>query len=220
MRRSCRVTAEKAGTAPPGDPLESRRALETFSGSAALISRKGRDLYGRTLARVQVEVVDLSCAQLAGGHAIYRSDWDQFGLVGTDCGITRPPQAVRASPSTPRGHKSRSAPRAAGTGWSYCNCADARRAGAAPLRRGAGLWDSYGWRWWWHRLRANQEIASTTTNAGRRAASRGLCKLPKHCRLARRQGPCEWCSSCARLERRACASQREAGEPCQAKHRM
>lgn len=120
----------------PGDPLESKRALEALSRGAALISRQGRDLYGRTLARVQVNGVDLSCAQLAGGHAIYRLDWDQFGSVGADCGVTKPPQAVRTSPRIARATKGRSAPGAAVTGWSYRNCAEARRAGAAPLRRG------------------------------------------------------------------------------------
>ncbi|WP_311768371.1 thermonuclease family protein [Sphingomonas kyeonggiensis] len=118
----------------PGDPLESKRALEVLSRGPASIDRQGRDVYGRTLARVQVNGVDLSCAQLAGGHAIYRADWDQFGLVGTDCGVAKPPQAVSASPSARRARPV-SAPKAV-TGWSYRNCAEARRAGAAPLHRG------------------------------------------------------------------------------------
>lgn len=120
----------------PGDPLESKRALEALSRGTALISRQGRDQYDRTLARVQVDGVDLSCAQLAGGHAIYRTDWDQFGLVGTDCGVAAPFEAVRTSPLTQRARNDRSASNAGVTGWSFRNCAEARRAGAAPLLRG------------------------------------------------------------------------------------
>jgi len=120
----------------PGDPLASRLALEALSRGTAVIDRQGRDHYDRTLARVRVNGVDLSCAQLAGGHAIYRSDWDQFGSVSKDCNVAKPREAVRASLRTPRGHVVRSAPKAAVTDWSYHNCAEARRAGAAPLHRG------------------------------------------------------------------------------------
>src|SRR4051812_28506572 len=56
----------------PGDPLESKRSLEVLTRGTAVISREGRDQYDRTLARVRVDGVDLSCAQLAAGHAIYR----------------------------------------------------------------------------------------------------------------------------------------------------
>lgn len=121
----------------PGDPLDSRRALEVLSRGTVVIDRQGRDRYDRTLARVMVDGVDLSCAQLAGGHAIYRSDWDQFGLVDKDCNVAKPRDAVRASTGTTRAHRVDSAPKAAVTGWSYRNCAEARRASAAPLHRGA-----------------------------------------------------------------------------------
>ena len=120
----------------PGDSLESKRALEALSRGTALIDRQGRDRYDRTLARVRVDGVDLSCAQIAGGHAIYRSDWDQFGLVGTDCGVAKSAETIRTLPRTARASSVRSASKAAVTGWSYRNCAEARRAGAAPLRRG------------------------------------------------------------------------------------
>ncbi|WP_322740305.1 thermonuclease family protein [Sphingomonas sp. M1-B02] len=120
----------------PGDPIASKLALDALSRGAVVIERDGRDVYGRTLARVRVNGVDLSCAQLAGGHAIYRPDWDQFGLVGKDCGVAKPNDAVLASPRPTSGRKARPASKAAVTGWSYRNCAEARRAGAAPLRRG------------------------------------------------------------------------------------
>lgn len=120
----------------PGDPVESKRALDTLSRGTALISRQGRDLYGRTLARVQVNGVDLSCAQLAGGRAIYRADWDQFGSVGTDCSVLESREAERNAPRRQRAQTDRSASNARSVSWSYRNCAEARRAGAAPLLRG------------------------------------------------------------------------------------
>lgn len=74
----------------PGDPMASRAALAAASRGTAEIDRQGRDRYNRVLARVRVNGVDLSCAQLAGGHAIYRSDWDLLGEIGTECGIAIP----------------------------------------------------------------------------------------------------------------------------------
>lgn len=123
---------EEGRSCAPGDPLASKRSLETLSRGAAVIDRQGRDKYDRTLARVQVDGVDLSCAQLSAGHAIYRSDWDQFGLVGVDCGVSQ----SRGSPNIKGPRNRGGAASSITTGWSYRNCAEARRAGAAPLRRG------------------------------------------------------------------------------------
>lgn len=118
-----------------GDPVASKNALQAASLGSPEISRQGRDRYGRTLVRVKVNGVDLSCAQLATGHAIYRSDWDQFGLVGEDCNVAK--RRVSVAKSRPvRAVSRRAAPVNENGGWSYRNSGEARRAGAAPLRRG------------------------------------------------------------------------------------
>ncbi|MHA6724304.1 thermonuclease family protein [Sphingomonas sp. RS2018] len=120
----------------PGDPLASKRALEAVSRGIAVIDRQGRDIYDRTLARIRVNGVDLSCAQLASAHAIYRSDWDQFGLVRADCGIKQPAETAPPSPRVAAARKRPLPAETTGAGWSYRNCGEARRAGAAPLYRG------------------------------------------------------------------------------------
>ena len=102
----------------------------------AEIDRQGYDLYNRTLARVRVNGVNLSCAQLAGGHAIYRSDWDLLGEIGIECRATKQLTSVPASPRRMSSRAARPASSATGAGWSYRNCGEARRAGATPLRRG------------------------------------------------------------------------------------
>lgn len=116
----------------PGDSLASKASLQSLSNGTASIERVGRDLYDRTLARVRVNGVDLSCAQITGGHAIYRADWDQFALVGTDCGGVR----VTAPSPAPTNRRAGNTRSDAAAGWSYRNCREARLAGAAPLRRG------------------------------------------------------------------------------------
>ncbi len=118
----------------PGDPLASKAALEQAAQGTATIERVGQDLYSRTLARVRVNGVDLSCAQLAKGYAIYRADWDQFALVGSECAAIASP--VHKPSAQPAGRVFRKpAASTPATGWSYRNCSEARRAGAAPLRR-------------------------------------------------------------------------------------
>ncbi|WP_082443405.1 thermonuclease family protein [Sphingomonas sp. Leaf16] len=68
----------------PGDPVASKNALSERAKGPATIERIGRDHYDRTLARVRVNGIDLSCAQIQSGHAIYRPDWDQFAFIATD----------------------------------------------------------------------------------------------------------------------------------------
>lgn len=120
----------------PGDPVASKNALAERAKGPATIERIGRDHYDRTLARVRVNGIDLSCAQIQSGHAIYRPDWDQFAFIATDC-----PSATAAARKTVGriitrpANRLPSAPNQA-SGWSYRNCGEARRAGAAPLRRG------------------------------------------------------------------------------------
>lgn len=121
----------------PGDPFASKKALESAVRGPAMIERQGQDTYGRTLARVRVGGGDLSCKQIKNGHALYKPAWDQFQLVGTGCGL----QSQAAPPSkTTRLDRRRTSsdptPRVS-YAWSYRNCAEARRAGATPLRRGS-----------------------------------------------------------------------------------
>lgn len=52
-----------------GDPYASKAALAAMLNGRATIARQGRDRYGRTLARVRVNGIDLSDAQLAAGMA-------------------------------------------------------------------------------------------------------------------------------------------------------
>ncbi|WP_230770222.1 thermonuclease family protein [Sphingomonas sp. Leaf4] len=120
----------------PGDPFAAKAALQVAAKGDATVERIGKDVYSRTLARVRVNGIDLSCSQMAGGHAIYKPDWDQFQLVATGCDLASEARPMRQpSPRTRSGPAARSTP-SVSTGWSYRNCAEARRAGAAPLRRG------------------------------------------------------------------------------------
>lgn len=116
--------------------MASKAALAAASHGTVEIDRQGRDRYDRTLARVWVNGIDLSCAQISGGYAVYRSDWDLLGEIGAECGVAKPP---KNAPNLPRRTSFRAAHPASTmteAGWSYRNCGEARRAGAAPLRRG------------------------------------------------------------------------------------
>lgn len=69
-----------------GDPFAAKRSLEhLIAGRELTIQRAGQDRYRRTLATVQADGEDLSCRQLGRGHAIYRADWDDGGLVAATC---------------------------------------------------------------------------------------------------------------------------------------
>jgi endonuclease YncB( thermonuclease family) len=69
-----------------GDGQASRRALELLVEGAELrLVRLGRDRYGRTIAAIYADGINVACQMLARGHAIYRRDWDNRGLVERDC---------------------------------------------------------------------------------------------------------------------------------------
>lgn len=60
-----------------GDPFASKAALAAaIARGPATIERRGRDRYGRTLARVRVNGVDLSAAQVRSGMAARVSRWE------------------------------------------------------------------------------------------------------------------------------------------------
>lgn len=71
---------------PPGDPIASTQSLRAFiAGKRLTIRRLGRDRYGRTLAAVYADGVNIACHQLRTGHAEYRERWDDKGLIRKDC---------------------------------------------------------------------------------------------------------------------------------------
>lgn len=89
MAGHCRVGRECV----PGDPVASTRALaQAMLGRRLAIRRIGEDRYGRTLGVVYAGTVNLSCAQLEAGAAIYVRRWDDGGAVRAEC-----PGAVRAA---------------------------------------------------------------------------------------------------------------------------
>lgn len=70
-----------------GDGQAARRALVRLIGGRELqLRRLGRDRYGRTIAAVYADGRNVACALLSGGHAAYRRDWDNRGVVGRECG--------------------------------------------------------------------------------------------------------------------------------------
>jgi len=80
--RACR----QGRTSVPGDGQASKHALEaTMDGADLAIVRLGHDRYGRTLAVVYADGVNLACAQLAAGQAFYIERWDDDRLVAQDC---------------------------------------------------------------------------------------------------------------------------------------
>lgn len=69
-----------------GDPAASTQSIEAaMEKGPKRIIRMGTDRYGRTLALVKVGEVDLSCHQLAGGHAVYVARWDTRKAVARTC---------------------------------------------------------------------------------------------------------------------------------------
>lgn len=69
----------------PGDPYASTASLAAALTGPLTIERVGEDRYGRTLALVAGAGRDLSCWQLAGGHAIYKAAWDNGHRVARTC---------------------------------------------------------------------------------------------------------------------------------------
>ncbi|KLI63164.1 thermonuclease family protein [Aurantiacibacter marinus] len=69
-----------------GDGRASTRALESLMADADLsIIRLGRDRYGRTLAVVYADGINIACAQMAAHQAYYIERWDNQRLVAADC---------------------------------------------------------------------------------------------------------------------------------------
>jgi len=76
--RACPKTRNCA----PGDGRASKRSLEgLIAGKQLNIERVGKDRYGRTLAIVHAGKLNLSCAQVSAGQAIYVARWDRAGRI-------------------------------------------------------------------------------------------------------------------------------------------
>lgn len=72
----------------PGDPFASKSNLKALVDGKAVTWRSlGRDHYGRTIAEPKAGGVDLSCAQLAGGFAIYKPKWDNRHTAAKACKV-------------------------------------------------------------------------------------------------------------------------------------
>ena len=66
-----------------GDARASTAALKKLvHGKRVRLERTGTDRYGRTLAIAYVGPVNLSCAMVQSGHAVYVKKWDHRGVVG------------------------------------------------------------------------------------------------------------------------------------------
>jgi micrococcal nuclease len=71
----------------PGDPFAAKANLaRLIAGKVVTWQDLGRDRYGRTIAQAKVGDVDLQCAQLAGGYAIYVRKWDNLKTTARTCG--------------------------------------------------------------------------------------------------------------------------------------
>lgn len=69
-----------------GDGAAARATLARLIGGRRLtIDRSGTDHYGRTLGVVFADGVNLSCAMIAAGQAVYVARWDDGGRVARDC---------------------------------------------------------------------------------------------------------------------------------------
>ena len=70
----------------PGDPYAAKdNAARLIAGRTVTWRDLGTDRYGRTIAEAYAGGVDISCAQLRGGYAIYRGDWDNGKTLKGAC---------------------------------------------------------------------------------------------------------------------------------------
>lgn len=74
----------------PGDPFASKANM------AALIKGRrvtwydlGKDHYGRIIAQAIAGGIDLQCAQLRGGYAIYVHKWDNLKMLHSRCKVAK-----------------------------------------------------------------------------------------------------------------------------------
>ena len=71
-----------------GNPKASTASLaQAAKGRPIIITRTGKDHYGRTLALVSAGGQDLSCWQISQRQAVYVAKWDADGRVKRVCGF-------------------------------------------------------------------------------------------------------------------------------------
>lgn len=71
----------------PGDPHAAKANLARLIANRTVTwANLGYNRYGRTIAQASVGGVDLSCAQIRGGFAIYKPKWDNFRTTARICG--------------------------------------------------------------------------------------------------------------------------------------
>ena len=70
----------------PGDPFAAKANLaRMIAGHTVHWVPLGKDKYGRTIAQARSAHVDLQCAQLRGGYAIYKPRWDNGKTLAKRC---------------------------------------------------------------------------------------------------------------------------------------
>lgn len=68
-----------------GDPFAATASLRQALAYKMQIERITADHYGRTIAALEGAKGDLSCIQLAKGHAIYKGKWDNGRRIARTC---------------------------------------------------------------------------------------------------------------------------------------
>lgn len=69
----------------PGDGQASKQSLQSLMRGSVSIRRVGHDRYGRTLAHVYVNGVNVACEQIGRGQAIYKRNWDNGLELAREC---------------------------------------------------------------------------------------------------------------------------------------
>ena len=72
----------------PGDPFASRAALaRLLAGGGVTVQSFGTDRYGRQLSIARArDGLNLSCAQLDAGQALFMPNWDKARRIANECG--------------------------------------------------------------------------------------------------------------------------------------
>ena len=68
-----------------GDGQASRRSLQGMMSGSLSVRRLGFDKYGRTLALVYSNGVNVACEQIRRGQAVYVGRWDTEGRLAAEC---------------------------------------------------------------------------------------------------------------------------------------